>query len=165
MLKNIQKKVIRIIHGAKYNQHTDELFQKSRITKVENIFELQSLLLTFNYQQRKLPDRILELFDKSQQNNNIQTRFLTNCSLKPNNELKSGHLMFEILNNWNKSPKSLRDEQNLKAFKKIIIENQNQFKKCEIKNCNSCHWENNKENSTKIFYNKNESEFIPWLRA
>ena len=73
--------------------------------------------------------------------------------------------MFEILNNWNKSPKSLRDEQNLKAFKKIIIENQNQFKKCEIKNCNSCHWENNKENSTKIFYNKNESEFIPWSRA
>ena len=139
MLKNIQKKAIRIIHGAKYNQHTDELFQKSRITKVENIFELQSLILTFNYQQRKLPDWILELFDKSQQNNNIQTRFLTNCSLKPNNELKSGHLMFEILNNWNKSPKSLRDEQNLKAFKKIIIENQNQLKKCEIKNCNSCH--------------------------
>ena len=138
MLKNIQKKAIRIIHGARYNEHTDELFQKSRITKVENIFELQSLILTFNYQQRKLPDRILELFDKSLQNYNIQTRYLTNCSLKPNNELKSGNLMFEILNNWNNSPKSLRDEQNLKTFKKILRDNQNQFKKCDIKNCNSC---------------------------
>ena len=120
------------------HQHTDELFQKSRITKVENIFELQSLILTFNYQQRKLPDRILELFDKSLQNYNIQTRYLTNCSLKPNNELKSGNLMFEILSNWNNSPKSLREEQNLKAFKKILMDNQNQFKKCDIKNCNSC---------------------------
>ena len=138
MLKNIQKKAIRIIHGARYNEHTDELFQKSRITKVENIFELQSLILTFNYQQRKLPDRILELFDKSLQNYNIQTRYLTNRSLKPNNELKSGNLMFEILNNWNNSPKSLRDEQNLKTFKKILRDNQNQFKKCDIKNCNSC---------------------------
>ena len=138
MLKNIQKKAIRIIHGARYNEHTDELFQKSRITKVENIFELQSLILTFNYQQRKLLDRILELFDKSLQNYNIQTRYLTICSLKPNNELKSGNLMFEILNNWNNSPKSLRDEQNLKTFKKILRDNQNQFKKCDIKNCNSC---------------------------
>ena len=82
--------------------------------------------------------RILELFDKSLQNYNIQTRYLTNCSLKPNNELKSGNLMFEILSNWNNSPKSLREEQNLKAFKKILMDNQNQIKKCDIKNCNSC---------------------------
>ena len=46
--------------------------------------------------------------------------------------------MFEILNNWNNSPKSLRDEQNLKTFKKILRDNQNQFKKCDIMNCNSC---------------------------
>ena len=105
MLKNIQKKAIRIIHGARYNEHTAEPFKKCRITKVKNIFKLQSLILAFNCQQRILPDRILELFDKSQQNNNIQTRFLTNCSLKPTNRLPSGQFMIEILNDLNKSPK------------------------------------------------------------
>ena len=42
MLKPLQKKAIRIVHGTKYNSHTNELFQKSRITKVENIFNKQS---------------------------------------------------------------------------------------------------------------------------
>ena len=34
MLKTIQKKAVRIIHGKKYNSHTNQLFQKSNITKV-----------------------------------------------------------------------------------------------------------------------------------
>ena len=42
MLKTLQKKAVRIVHGKKYNSHTNELFQKSDITKVKNIFEQDS---------------------------------------------------------------------------------------------------------------------------
>ena len=55
--------------------------------------------------------------------------------------LFASYLKFEswkFLNNWKNSPKSLREEQNLKAFKKILMDNQNQSEKCDIKNCNSC---------------------------
>ena len=138
MLKTIQKKAIRIIHGTKYNAHTNELFHKSKITKVENIFEKQSLILTYYYEQKKLPDSILKLYDNSLHNNSILTRYLNKCSLKPKNELKNGHLMYEILNNWNNTNKSIREEVNLRAFKRKIMELQNSFTKCVKVNCYSC---------------------------
>ena len=138
MLKTLQKKAVRIIHGKKYNSHTNELFQKSNITKVENIFEKQSLILTFNYKQKKLPKKIIEMYDNSLFDNNIITRYLTNCELKPKNELKEGNMMREILNNWNKSGKSIRDEQSLNSFKRKLMENLNKTTKCTKKNCYSC---------------------------
>ena len=137
-LSVIQKKAIRIIHGARYNAHTNELFQKSKITKSENIFESQSLVLTYQYQQRKLPEAILKLYDNSLYNRNLMTRYLNNCDLKPKNEIKKGQLMFDILNVWNNTNKSITGEQNLNAFKRKILEEQNRFSKCEKTNCYSC---------------------------
>ena len=87
-LSVIQKKAIRIIHGARYNAHTNELFQKSKITKSENIFESQSLVLTYQYQQRKLPEAILELYDNSLYNRNLMTWYLNNHNPKPKNEIE-----------------------------------------------------------------------------
>ena len=95
-LKTIQKKAIRIIHGTKYNAHTNELFHKSKITKVENIFENQSLILTYYYKQKILPESIIKLYDNSLHYNKILTRYLNKCSLKPQNDLKNGQLMYEI---------------------------------------------------------------------
>ena len=143
MLKTLQKKAIRIIHGKKYNSHTNELFSKSNITRVENIFEKQSLILTFNYKQKKIPKSIIELYEDSLFNKNIITRYLTNCELKPKKELKEGNLMLEILNNWNKVGKSLREEQNLKSFKRKLAENYNKNTECTKKNCYSCQTEQN----------------------
>ena len=137
-LSVIQKKAIRIIHGARYNAHTNELFQKSKITKSENIFESQSLVLTYQYQQRKLPEAILKLYDNSLYNRNLMTRYLNNCDLKPKNEIKKGQLMFDILNVWNNTNNSITGEQNLNAFKRKILEEQNKFSKCEKTNCYSC---------------------------
>ena len=138
MLSVIQKKAIRIIHGARYNAHTNELFQKSKITKSENIFETQSLVLTYQYQQRKLPEAILKLYDNGLYNRNLMTRYLNNCDLKPKNEIKKGQLMFDILNVWNNTNNSITGEQNLNAFKRKILEEQNKFSKCEKTNCYSC---------------------------
>ena len=138
MLKILQKKAIRIIHGKKFNSHTNELFNKSNITRVENIFEKQSLILTFNYQQKKLPKAIIELYDDSLFNNNIITRYLTNCELKPKYELKEGNMMLEILDNWNKLGKSLREEQSLNSFKKKLMIQFNKTTECNKINCYSC---------------------------
>ena len=61
MLKVIQKKALRVVFGTKYNAHTSGLFQSNGITKVENIFERDS----FKYQNKSLPQAIIELYDNS----------------------------------------------------------------------------------------------------
>ena len=66
------------------------------------------------------------------------TRYLNNCNLKPKNEIKKGQIMFDILNVWNNTNKSITGEQNLNAFKRKILEEQNKFSKCEKTNCYSC---------------------------
>ena len=66
MLKVIQKKALRVVFGTKYNAHTSGHFQYNGITKIENIFERDSLLLlTFKYQNKSLPQAIIELYDNS----------------------------------------------------------------------------------------------------
>ena len=46
--------------------------------------------------------------------------------------------MFDRLNVWNNTNKSIIKEQNLKAFKRKILEEQNKFSKYEKTNCCSC---------------------------
>ena len=117
----------------------DELFQKSNITKVENIFAKQSLILAYKFQQKKLPNAIQELFDKSLQNDSRFTRFSASSKLKIDSCLKNDQIMYEIIDNWNSANKSLREEENFKAFKRKIMEIQNSFDKCNVRNCFSCH--------------------------
>ena len=54
------------------------------------------------------------------------------------NELKNGQLMYEILNIWNNTNKSIREEVNLRALKRKIMELQNSFTKCVKVDCYSC---------------------------
>ena len=68
---------------TKYNAHTSGLFQSNGITKVENIFERDSLLLTFKYQNKSLPQAIIELYDNSDNmtgNENFQESIKVSCS-------------------------------------------------------------------------------------
>ena len=138
MLKTVQKKAMRLIFSVKYNAHTDSLFERSKITKVENIFEKESLLMTFKYQNKTLPSAIMKLFDNSLYSNNIITRKQTSCDLRPKKELKIGNLMYEILDSWNKIGIPFRNEKTLKGFKNRITSLQNRYVECDKINCYSC---------------------------
>ena len=138
MLKVIQKKALRVVFGTRYNAHTSGLFQSTGITKVENIFERDSLLMTFKYQNKSLPQAIIELYDNSLYGNNILTRHQTSCILRPKKELRNGDLMYDIIDNWNRIGSNLREEKYFKDFKNKIKTLQNKYLKCEKKNCYSC---------------------------
>jgi hypothetical protein len=51
----LQKRALRIIHNAKFNSHTDPLFQHSRVLKLHDIYEYQSVLFIFDLINGKLP--------------------------------------------------------------------------------------------------------------
>ena len=138
MLKIAQKKALRLVFSVKYNAHTDNLFERSKITKVENIFEKESLLLAYKYKEKSLPNAIMNLFEKSQHEPNMLTRSQNTCILRPNRELKPGFLMYDILNFWNRSSQSLRDEPTYKNFKRKITENHNISIECMKNDCYIC---------------------------
>ena len=141
-LKVIQKKALRIVYSKRYNAHTSRLFEKSRITKVENIFEKESLLLTFKFMKRELPSAVLELFEESITTTNRLTRSIANNCLNQNSKLKKGNLMFDIIANWNNANNRMKEETNYYKFKKSIIDQQNQYVACRVINCYRCRYEN-----------------------
>ena len=60
-LKVIQKKVIRTITCSKYNAHTDPLFKKMGLLKVEDIFTIAKIKFYFRYLNQTLPVNIQNL--------------------------------------------------------------------------------------------------------
>ena len=138
MLKTLQKKAIRIIYNLRYNAHTDKYFEISNITKVDKIFEKDSLLLTHKFHMGKLPKAIKKLFDDSIYDPNRLTRSQTSCIYKIQRQLKEGILMHDIIKNWNNLDKSFRDETNYFDFKKKIVKWQNEYIDCDKPNCYVC---------------------------
>ena len=51
----LQKRAVRIIHNATFNSHTNPLFQHSRVLKLHDIYEYQSVLFIFDFINGKLP--------------------------------------------------------------------------------------------------------------
>ena len=51
----LQKRAVRVIHGAKYNAHTDPLFKKSTILKISDIFRLNCLKIFHKFLNEKVP--------------------------------------------------------------------------------------------------------------
>ena len=102
-LKTLQKKAIRIIYNLRYNAHTDKYFEISKITKVDNIFEKDSLLLTHKFHMWKLPKAIIKLFNDSIYDPNRLTRSQTSCVYKIKRNLKDGVLMHDIIKKWNET--------------------------------------------------------------
>ena len=137
-LKTLQKKAIRIIYNLRYNAHTDKYFEISKITKVDNIFEKDSLLLTHKFHMWKLPKAIIKLFNDSIYDPNRLTRSQTSCVYKLKRNLKDGVLMHDIIKNWNNIDKSLRDEINYIDFKSKITKMLNRYIDCDKENCYVC---------------------------
>ena len=52
----LQKRVLRVIHNAPYNSHTDPKFWKSNILKLNHLFEYQSIICMHDYPSDKLPN-------------------------------------------------------------------------------------------------------------
>jgi hypothetical protein len=58
----MQKRMIRIIEGAKYNEHTNPLFCKTGILKMDDIYKVETLKLVFKYLNNELPTPLRNLF-------------------------------------------------------------------------------------------------------
>ena len=74
----LQKKAIRIISHAQYNAHTDPIFKKLNILKLENLIDLEMMKLSYRYVHKTLPMPVSNLFKANSYNHGYQTRARNN---------------------------------------------------------------------------------------
>ena len=141
-LQNIQKKALRIIYNTKINAHTSELFNKSRITKIENLFERESLILIHKYKNNSLPLEIQSLIDRSINLSTTNTRSRADFNVAPNRELRSGNFLHDLISIWNKFENMIEGTKKLKDLKNKINEIHNKIKNCTKSDCYTCKEQN-----------------------
>ena len=76
-----QKKAIRIISNAKYNDHTSKLFCNLNILTIFQLVKLQTCIMMYKAFSNKLPENIQSYFTKSFSGNEYRTR-QKNCLKK-----------------------------------------------------------------------------------
>ena len=70
----LQKRAMRIISLSKYNSHTDPIFKKLNILKLEDIFKLSLLKFQFKFRHELLPTYFFTMFSKETLNHSYNTR-------------------------------------------------------------------------------------------
>ena len=139
----LQKKCLRTVANAKYNSHTDPLFKKYNVLKLQDIFKLNCCKLNFRktlknlpvYHSQKLPSIESLLPHFSRQSYNIYIYIIRT-------NIEKQLLNFKIGTCWNSLPDHIKQSssQSVKAFSKIvqlhIINSYNQY--CTIRNCIPC---------------------------
>ena len=78
-LKILQKKAVRILSQSHYLAHTEPLFKKEKILKIEDIFKLHSYKLYYNFMNNNLPFSIQRLFQINWNSINFRLT-LFNCA-------------------------------------------------------------------------------------
>ena len=74
----LQKKCIRIINFADFNSHTNELYDKNQLLKLDDIIKIEQLKLVFNFKDKKLPKDLLNLFQLNSEIHSHITRNVKN---------------------------------------------------------------------------------------
>ena len=89
VIEILQKKAIRNVHTAKYNDHTIPLFHSSKILKLDDMYKLQLLMFMFSYYRNMLPSPLCSLFIR---NCDIHEHY-TRCRNDPRVVARNTHIM------------------------------------------------------------------------
>ena len=103
----MQKKVIRAMVSAKYNAHTDDLFNELGILKLDDVYKLNVGKFIFSYMKKELPLPIMNIYTLVGDIQTHNTRSNTKYRIQPQNR-RSVIASQSILHNgpqiWNSIP-------------------------------------------------------------
>ena len=115
----LQKKVVRIINYANFNDHTNELFLKSKIIKFLDLVKLKTAIVIYKANKHLLPINVQTLFD-NKDNFKYNLRNKQNFVMKhTRTKLKSMCLSVVGLKYWNSLDINLTNAKSLNCFKKL----------------------------------------------
>ena len=140
----LQKRAIRIINNANFNDHTEPLFKHSEILRLNDLYEYQVCLFMHDFLNKKLPQSFDGMF---RLNSDIQTEHVTRQSDHMNvprcTSALSGKLpIFNFPIIWNKWSPSLSTcksiSQTKKILKNLILDKYAASLKCNSPYCRQC---------------------------
>ena len=107
----LQKKAIRHITNAKYNSHTDPLFQNLKLLKIEDLYTINCCKLYLRAKHDLLPHKLGVNLQSNLEFHNINTRqagdiHVPSLAQNLNNQLSN----FKIGQAWNSLPQHLKAE-------------------------------------------------------
>ena len=118
----LQKRAIRIIHKAHYREHTNRLFIKSRVLKLEEIVKLQTLLFMFRAKIKTLPVNLQGLFEASSESGESRRKYDFKHQFARTNQKQMCPSVIGI-RMWNSLDNDLKGCSNIYKFKRCYKEN------------------------------------------
>jgi len=148
-LITLQKKAVRIIVKAKYNSHTEPIFNKLKILKLEDLFKLNAAKFGWKSKNNKIPKYHTTQLRPNQeiQNNNMETRQRNNINIVPHlTELDKQTINYSVGTVWNSLPSDLRDKHTVSqnTFSNLLKNHLlSKYKlTCQNRRCYSCNQSN-----------------------
>ena len=77
----LQKKAIRIISGAKYNDQSSPLFKKAGILKLNDLYSCQIACFMFKFINNNLPISLMNIYEYPAEGHTYNTRHSTDPKL------------------------------------------------------------------------------------
>ena len=121
----LQKKAIRIISFSHFNDHTDPIFLRLSLLKLNDIVYFQTALFMFDFHTYNLPEIFNGYFDQVNQRHNYNTRLATRSTYtlpKPRTNYGLFNIKYVGPKVWNSIDEKLK-HLSRNQFKKIIFEN------------------------------------------
>jgi hypothetical protein len=105
----MQKRIVRIISGAKYNDHTDNLWGQLHILKLNDIYKVEVSKLVFKHKQGVLPLPLRKLFISNSEIQEMRTRQFDDLYVKKcRTTLATQHVSCKGPQIWNSLPSSIK---------------------------------------------------------
>lgn len=145
-LEVLQKKVIRLVFGARFNTHTSELFRLSGVTPFIEMYRKESLIFLKKLQIGKQPVIFNELIGNFETNTSLRSS--QQQKIRIPTHLKKGNVFYNIIKSWNDSEPELKECKNevrLKALFKEMQKEKLKSKKCTKKRCYMCSKDKNRD--------------------
>ena len=113
----MQKKIIRTMLNADYNEHSHPLFQQLHVLKLQDIYEMEIAKFMYNYNNHNLPSPLLNNFTLNYSIHDHHTRQYMhfraiNCRL--NTAFQS--ILYKGPQIWNSLPDKIRSVNNIPRF-------------------------------------------------
>ena len=140
----LQKRAIRVINNKRYNSHTDPLFKKSKILKIEDLFQYQAALFMYDYKYEKLPPSFRGMFKQNDEFPNSRTTRQSNLLYVPkyHSKFTSKLPLYYLPPIWNKWTKLITENGSRKQIKQQIkrnrFENYSSEVHCTNTMCKDC---------------------------
>lgn len=114
-----QKKVIRVIAGAKYNDHTEPLFKKLEILKLEDIYKLKLSKYMYELSIGILPEPLMKMIIPNATIHQYLTRNRNNPHIERRRTYKASvAFKHKGPTYWYNIPAQIRECKTIKSFVK-----------------------------------------------